>query len=414
MARAPFYLASVCTHWRFVALGISSIWASITSPRWRPRTPSEIRHRPSSHMRMYELLMLRSQPSLLNFTLELDFLGVQSQNAVVEVLEPHMQRISCLTITLPSLIPYLSIYFRNLTELHLYTSWEYETMLELKAPMLRSLFLTRPSDMFSRFKLPWAQIEELNVSQVSVFELSILLHLCPYIKTLGLYGADAHEIPSSAEELLAPTVTHLRIMIAEPGESNAHADLISLLRLPGLNTIDIRDMRPVVMPWICSALGRGIQDMIQQSGCRVAHLILQDANITHAEMQTLLSVMPSLTSLVFHTFHDDSTEGSSDLFTRLVASEMKGERVSKRTLVPCLTSIDIEDSGRTLPDSSLLRLLRSRSGQSNSSGVAVLQSVRVKFRDREIDRTICKSIKQCISSNRIRIELVDSEGLVDL
>ena len=407
---APFYLASVCTHWRSIALGIGSIWASNTSP-------SEAIRLPSSHIRMYELLLLRSLPSILDITFEPGSPRHQSQIALVKALKPHMQRISRLTINLPLLIPYLSIYFRNLTELHLYTSRENETMPELKAPMLRSLSLNTPGDAFSRFKLPWAQIEELNVCQVSVSELSALLHSCPYLKTLELYDADICDFPSPVEELLAPTVTHLRIVVEDPDESNAHADLISLLRLPGLNTIDVRDIQPVSMSWMLDPLGRGIQDMIQKSGCRVIHLILQNVNITHGEVQTLLEVMPSLTSLVFHTFHDDFTRGSSDLFMGLVAgqdSKVEGGRGSKRTLVPCLTSIDIEDSGRTLPDSSLLRLLRSRSGQSNSPGVAVLQNVRVKLRNREIDRTICKSIKQCISSNRFRIELVDSNGLVDL
>ncbi|KAF7306287.1 hypothetical protein MIND_00419700 [Mycena indigotica] len=238
----PFILASVCKHWREIALGLCQLWTRISILCLDPRPVQ----------RILSLCVSRAGNAV---NLNVEFYGF---DATFALLAPLAERLSELELHSVRIRQWNSIRQRlpRLQRLSIYCPFDeplgreglrvvFET-----APMLREVHLSgpvsnNPCDLIS---LPWAQLTSLSLFSIKPDWCIQILSKTPALETLNLELFGVSLLSSTLPKLSLERV-HTLIVDCTPNPSDAgprRHHLIDWLTLPALTHLTFRHREPYV------------------------------------------------------------------------------------------------------------------------------------------------------------------------
>ncbi|KAJ7058792.1 hypothetical protein C8F01DRAFT_1255201 [Mycena amicta] len=232
----PFVLASVCRHWRTIALGFHPLWSRILVTMAEGLASDDP---PLTTIRQRLLLCLQR----VGHHIDLDIAFVDSdtiQEEIFPLLMPDAQRLSGLNV---SLDPNMDCFRGRLPRLRALQIWPPESSSSVQrfvafedAPMLRELVLHAVS--WTLVSLPWTQLTSLVLyDHREVQEWADVLQQTPNLEKLYIRidtFADG-PLPDDTPEI---RLEHLRVLDLEWWEEDSTDDIavsfMKLLTVPAL------------------------------------------------------------------------------------------------------------------------------------------------------------------------------------
>lgn len=359
-------LRMVCGYWSSIISSTPWLWSALFVPFKKTGMP------------LLESYLQRSGPSPLSFdTAQCE---PEIEHDVLETLVPHSHRwqdVSFVFSYSPSdafnqlkgnlpLLESLGLYFDSYDDLHGIDLTTLESI-----PRLHTLSLQHP---YPGLVLPFPQVIHFSLGAVHIRNFLRFLVKCPNMETAKLTGV--HQYPWDEGEgedegdfiVEDRTVSPIRDLFLQAYDPMDVASILfSAVTFPSLNSLTIKSAEPrrPIESWPHDAFS----SFLRRSSCNLTAFTIINVSIADTDLLSLLSLLPSLTSLsikenAIKTTEKDHLPIPPSITDALLQSLGTGVQrpfgFSQSSLLPNLRHINLKAHGSAFSDQRFVDMVKSR------------------------------------------------------
>jgi hypothetical protein len=423
---------SVCSYWRTLALGMSSLWSNI-------QLKVDFRLE-QQQTKLLTTLIILSQASPLTLLIKCpDTMytryvhdSQRRHTAIDKLLEEssRWQQVAfdCPHGLLVAIFRNFHGKFQDLKSLSLYCKGTFVPDSPLSvfetAPRLFQLTLDRLRQPLL-LAVPYSQITHATLSDIpSPGEVLEIMRQCANLRSIFVahYHPTLVSVPTAITHPLPDRIFRSNIeafTIAFNQKSLTQDELVLVakrvmpcIELPLLSSLVITSVNqtPQTLHW--DVIIDGFRNLLSRSQCHITKLTITNWVIHSIHFLSLLGCLSQLEELILH--HDNTQQILADS----AVSQLRVDEVSTfpgAILLPRLRKIDFVVVSNVLSDGILLDMITSRSDpfdrKGGDSDVAQLKVVRVHVKDRRIKEDIIDSYGYLVSMG-LSVTLIDERGTV--
>ena len=295
-----FKVASVCSHWRTIAMGSTSLWSTISltvlqNDSWQPH-----------HLSVVEKPLELSANAPLDITITAVDVGghdVPESAPILRLLCEQADRWKSVGghchVAASTVQDALSSVKGHLKCLHAFTFLD-TSMTSVKciegAPKLRTLKLVDLQLVGTNTAIPWNQIVNLAIWRCPVSQLRQTLATMRNLQTIKIMPTDANDI-GERERFTHSNITSLEFLVPDSTSEKRMVSVLDALSLPGLQSLCIRAFNYRTNQGKQRWSSDQLPCLISRSSAPINTFELGSTWVPTSDLVALLRSMPTLTIL---------------------------------------------------------------------------------------------------------------------
>lgn len=418
-------IASICSHWRSIAVDTTALWNSISIRIRKLR-----REWPAHHVSLVEKLLELSQTSRLHIIIDSEGIAIPPFLPLLCAQADRWQSLSGKWLC-NNILDALSGIQGHLHRLHTFDMLcRFESSSSLLAggvPELHSLALCGMPFDTENTTIPWSQIIHLHIVYSRSTEILRILAESPDLRTLkiGHYpirvdGSDVRK----HEQFLHPSLVLLDIALEDTNDAMNMTKLLNLLDLPNLRSLSIASTSKD-QSWQSKSVDQEIQSRSHWSkqlpsflsrSSAITTFTLRSIWVSTNDLIALLQRMPALTTFSMSEPHLVNSEKSlpfilNDDFLLSISGRGLDDR---QPLLTRLTSLSLR--GRSSDSFSMpvfIDIIQSRWKPSSliEDEVACIRRVKLQVLENRIDPGIVHPLL-ILEKRGLDVVIKDKAGIV--